>query len=80
MLLRSFFANLLADVPPLQLIDQRAAKEERDQQRRYRRVSGAEGDVLENVEGLYEIPLLVPEVHVKEFVKEVVDHLVHQVF
>src|SRR5688500_17943417 len=74
MRLRTFFANLLANVPLLQCLTEPAAKEPRDQQRRDRRVCRAKRDVLKDVEGLYEIPILFPEMEVKEFVKEVIDH------
>ena len=76
MRLRTFFPNLLTNVPLLQRVDQLAAEEEGNQQRRDRRVRRAKCDVLENVEGLYEIPILVPEVEIEEFVKEVLDHVI----
>jgi len=71
----AFFANLLPDVPLFQKFNELAAEEERDQQGRDRRLSSAERDVLKDVERLYEIPILVLEMAVNEFVKEVVDHL-----
>src|SRR6185295_4036858 len=52
-----------------------AAEEERDQQGSDCRVSSAKRDVLKDVERLYEIPILVLEMDVDEFVQEVVDQL-----
>src|ERR1051325_2079377 len=75
MSLWAFFANLLAHVQPSQCLNQPAAEKERYQQRRDRRVSSTKGDVLKNVQRLYEIPILILEVSVEELVKEVVDHL-----
>src|SRR5690349_2997745 len=73
MCLRTFFPNLLAHFPSLLRFDQLAAEDERDQQRRDGGVSGAKRDLLKNVERLYEIPVLIFEMRVKQLVKKVVN-------
>src|SRR5204862_5566568 len=74
MRLRAFFANLLPDVPLLQRRDQLPPEQQRDEHCRYRRISRAESNVLENVQRLYEIPILLLETGVDQFVKDVIEH------
>src|SRR5256885_7947144 len=76
MRLRTFFANLLPDVPSLQTFDQLSPEQERDQHRRDRGTGRTKGDVLKNVQRLYEIPILIFEAAIDQFVKDVIDHLV----
>src|SRR6266480_2528930 len=76
MRLRTFFANLLSDVPSLQTFDQLAPKQKRDQHGGDRSISRAKSDVLKDVQRLYEIPILILEAAIDQFVKDVIDHLV----
>src|SRR2546429_57907 len=75
MRLRAFFANLLSDVPSLQTFDQLSSKQERNQHRGDRSIGRAKSDVLENVQRLYEIPILIFKAAIDQFVKDVIDHL-----
>jgi hypothetical protein len=69
------FADLLPDVPFLEPPDQFPAKQKRDQHRRHRGVRRPKGDVLKNVQRLYEIPILILESGEDQFVKDVIEHL-----
>src|SRR6266550_5917218 len=75
MRLRTFFADLLSDVPSLQTFDQLSPKQERYEHRRDRSISRSKSDVLKNVQRLYEIPILIFEAAIDQFVKDVIDHL-----
>src|SRR5207237_3052658 len=68
------FANLLADVPSLQAIDDSPPRQERDQHRRNRPIRRTEGDVLKNIQSFYEPPILILEVAIDQLVKDVVNH------
>src|SRR5947208_7439742 len=75
MRLRTFFADLLANVPSLQTFDQLSPKQGRYEHRRDRSISRAKSDVLKNVQRLYEIPILIFEAAIDQLVKDVIDHL-----
>src|SRR6266536_1610248 len=76
MRLRTFLADLLSNVPSLQTFDQLSPKQERYEHRRDRSISRSKSDVLKNVQRLYEIPILIFEAAIDQFVKDVIDHFV----
>src|SRR5256885_16984892 len=67
MLLRAFFANVLADLQFAQLSNEPGAEDEREKHCRQTRVDGANRDVAKDVEWA--------EVALKNVVEEVVEHL-----